>query len=65
MSFIVYTKFDFKSYIKSTMDERVLISVIIPIYKSEKYLSQCIESVIFQTLIDFELLLIDDGSPDA
>ncbi|TWV12916.1 glycosyltransferase [Bacteroidaceae bacterium HV4-6-C5C] len=47
------------------MDERVLISVIIPIYKSEKYLSQCIESVIFQTLIDFELLLIDDGSPDA
>ncbi len=47
------------------MDEKALISVIIPIYKSEKYLSQCIESMISQIFINFELLLIDDGSPDA
>ena len=39
-------------------------SVIIPIYKVEKYLSQCIESVLRQTFTDFELILIDDGSPD-
>lgn len=40
------------------------ISVIIPVYKVEKYLHKCIESVLSQTYTDFELLLIDDGSPD-
>lgn len=40
------------------------ISVIVPIYKVEKYLSRCIDSILAQTFIDFELLLIDDGSPD-
>ena len=41
-----------------------LISVIVPVYKAEKYLPQCIESILAQTFTDFELLLIDDGSPD-
>jgi glycosyltransferase involved in cell wall biosynthesis len=41
-----------------------LISVIIPVYKKEQYITKCIESVLFQTFTDFELLLIDDGSPD-
>lgn len=39
-------------------------SIIVPVYKTEKYLKQCIESVIAQSYQDWELLLIDDGSPD-
>ena len=42
----------------------VLYSVIVPIYKVEDYLSNCIESILNQSYEDFELLLIDDGSPD-
>lgn len=41
-----------------------LISVIVPLYNSEKYLSSCINSILQQTYINFELLLIDDGSKD-
>ena len=40
------------------------ISVIIPVYKVEKYLDKCIESVVNQTFTDLEIILIDDGSPD-
>lgn len=40
------------------------ISVIIPIYKVEKYLKRCVESVRKQTLTDLEIILVDDGSPD-
>ena len=40
------------------------ISVIVPVYNVEKYLSQCIDSILSQTFTDFELLLIDDGTPD-
>lgn len=39
-------------------------SVIVPVYKVEKYLDKCVESIVNQTEKDFELLLIDDGSPD-
>ena len=42
----------------------VLISVIVPIYKIENYLSDCIESLLQQSFLDFELLLVNDGSPD-
>lgn len=41
-----------------------LISVIVPIYKVEKYLSKCVESIIAQTYINLEIILVDDGSPD-
>lgn len=41
------------------------ISVIVPVYNTEKYLYRCIDSVLTQTYTDFELLLIDDGSKDA
>ena len=41
------------------------ISIILPVYNSEKYISQCIESVLLQTLSDFELIIIDDGSIDS
>lgn len=40
-------------------------SVIVPVYKVEKYLGQCIESVLGQGFVDYELILIDDGSPDS
>lgn len=42
----------------------MFFSVIVPIYKVEKYLGNCIESVLSQTFGDFELILVDDGSPD-
>ena len=40
------------------------ISVIVPVYKAENCLSQCVDSILAQTFQDFEILLIDDGSPD-
>lgn len=40
------------------------ISVIIPVYKVEPYLRRCIDSVLYQSYSDFEVLLVDDGSPD-
>ena len=40
-------------------------SLIVPVYRVEAYLPKCIESVLAQTCQDYELLLIDDGSPDG
>ena len=40
------------------------ISVIVPVYKVEAYLSRCVDSILAQTYSDFELILVDDGSPD-
>lgn len=40
------------------------ISVIVPVYNTEKYLRRCIDSILAQTFTDFELLLVDDGSKD-
>ena len=42
----------------------MFFSVIVPVYKVEKYLPDCIESVLGQTFSDWELILVDDGSPD-
>ncbi len=42
-----------------------MISIIVPIYGVEKYLPRCIESILNQSHSDFELLLVDDGSPDS
>lgn len=39
-------------------------SVIVPIYKAEKYIRQCIDSILEQTFVDFQLILVDDGSLD-
>lgn len=41
------------------------ISVILNVYNGEKYIDQCVESVLAQTFRDFELLIIDDGSTDG
>ena len=41
-----------------------LISVIVPVYKVEKYLRKCVDSIIAQTYKNLEIILVDDGSPD-
>ncbi len=40
------------------------ISVIVPVYKVEEFLSRCVDSILCQSYADFELILVDDGSPD-
>ncbi|PFH85600.1 glycosyltransferase [Bacillus sp. AFS088145] len=40
------------------------ISIIVPVYKVEPYLHKCVDSILAQTLTEFELILVDDGSPD-
>ena len=40
------------------------VSIIVPVYNAEKYLHRCVESILSQTFLEYELLLIDDGSPD-
>lgn len=44
--------------------EKELIGVVVPVYKTEKYVSECIESILAQTYTHFRLILVDDGSPD-
>lgn len=46
------------------MKSNPMISVIVPIYKVEKYLDQCIASIVSQTYPNLEIILVDDGSPD-
>ena len=41
-----------------------MLSIIIPVYKTEKYLDRCIESILMQKVDDIEIILVDDGSPD-
>ena len=42
-----------------------LVSVIVPVYKVEKYLNRCVNSILNQTYKDLEVILVDDGSPDS
>lgn len=45
-------------------NKEILLTVIVPVYNVEKYITKCINSILIQTYSEFELLLIDDGSPD-
>lgn len=47
------------------MDQIPEISIIVPVYKVERYLDRCVRSILAQTFTRFELILVDDGSPDA
>ena len=42
-----------------------MISVIVPVYNVKDYLKKCVSSILGQTYVDFEILLIDDGSKDG
>ena len=42
-----------------------LISVIVPVYKVERYLCRCVDSIIAQTYTNLQIILVDDGSPDG
>ena len=46
------------------MEHEPLVSIIIPVYKVEKFLDECVKSVVAQTYRNLEILLVDDGSPD-
>ncbi len=43
----------------------IKVSIVVPIYKVEKYLRECVDSILRQSLKDIEVILVDDGSPDA
>lgn len=47
------------------MSTEALISVIVPVYKVERYLDRCVQSIVDQSYRNLEIILVDDGSPDA
>ena len=49
----------------NSMPHTPKVSVVVPVYRVEKYLRQCVDSILAQTLTDIEVILVNDGSPDA
>ena len=50
---------------KAIMENNIKVSVVIPIYNVEKYLRQCLDSVVNQTLKEIEIICVNDGSTDS
>ena len=44
--------------------KRIIVSIIVPIYNTEKYLRKCVDSILKQTYENLEVILVNDGSPD-
>ncbi len=45
-------------------DKEILMSIIIPVYNGEKYIRECIDSILSSSLKNYELIIVDDGSTD-
>ena len=45
--------------------EDLLVSVIVTAYNVEKYIDECIESIVYQSYKNLEIIIVDDGSPDS
>ena len=50
---------------ETAVENKITVSVLIPVYKAEKFLPRCLDSVLKQTYADLDIVLIDDGSPDG
>ena len=48
-----------------TMPSQPLISIIVPVYNVERYLDQCMQSLVCQTYANLEIIMVDDGSTDS
>ena len=48
----------------SSMNKNPLLSIIVPVYNTEKYLSRCLETILNQSMNDYEVIIINDASPD-
>lgn len=64
-----YTPEQVQSYIwycvKKQTENAPTLSVVVPVYKAEKHLCQCVDALLSQTLKEIEIILVDDGSPDS
>lgn len=45
-------------------DKEILMSIIVPVYNGEKYIRECIDSILSSSLKNYELIIVDDGSTD-
>ncbi|MDY2575246.1 MAG: glycosyltransferase family 2 protein, partial [Bacilli bacterium] len=46
------------------MEKNYKVSILVPVYNTEKFLNKCLDSLIYQTLKDIEIILVNDGSSD-